>query len=129
MSNIEALRLVSITSPSFELEIMRRLFCWIPYLLKNFKTKFENFLSTGSTGLKSAQPVQWISIEVHYSSRFKFRALKLVLVISPSSELEIMYGFFCWIRYSSKNIISNFKIFSQSDRPVGNCPTSSSCLL
>ena len=73
---------------------MHLFFCWIPYSLKNSLTKFENFLSIGLTGWKLSQPVQRISVEVHYSSRFKFRAPELVLVISPSSELEIMHCFF-----------------------------------
>ena len=47
-----SLGLVSIISPSFELEIMHRFFCWIPYSLKNTLKKFENFLSNGSTGWK-----------------------------------------------------------------------------
>ena len=46
--------LVSIISPSSKLEIMHSLFCWIPYSLKNSLTKFENFLSIGSTGWKLA---------------------------------------------------------------------------
>ena len=106
-----ALGLVSIISPSLELKIMHRFFCWIPYSLKNSLTKFENFLSTESTAWKPAQPVQQISVEVHYSSKFKFGALELVLVISPSSELEIMHCFFFWIPYSERNIVSNFHIF------------------
>ena len=40
-----ALGLISIISPSSKLEIMRRFFYWIPYSLKNYLTKFENFAS------------------------------------------------------------------------------------
>ena len=76
---------------------MHRFFCLIPYSLKNYLKKFENFLSTGSTGWEPAQPVQWISIEVHYSSMFKFGAPELVLVISTSSRLEIMHHFFFFL--------------------------------
>ena len=65
-------------------------------------TKFENFLSTGSIGWEPTHPVQRISVEVYYLSKFKFGAPELVLVISPSSELEIMHCFFCWIPYSTK---------------------------
>ena len=116
-----------IISPSSELKIMHRFFFfWIPYSLKNFLKKFENFISSGSTGWKPAQPIQRISVEVHYSSMFKFRALELVLVISPSFKLKIMHYFLFWIPYSLRNILSNFHIFSQSDRPIGNCTADSS---
>ena len=73
---------------------MHYFFCWIPYSFKNSLKKFENFSSTRSTSWKPAQPVQRISVEVNYSSRFKFGAPKLVLFISPSSELEIMHCLF-----------------------------------
>ena len=79
-----------------------------PFLLLNSllieefsEKKFENFLSTRLTSWEPAQPDQWISVEVHYSSRFKFGAPELVLVISLSSGPEIMQRFFCWIPYSS----------------------------
>ena len=88
------LGLVSIISPSSELKTMYHFFWLIPYSLNNSLKKFDNFLSTGSTGWEPAQPVQWISVEVHYLSKFKFRALELVLVISPSFGLEIIHRFF-----------------------------------
>ena len=118
MSEFGALGLVSIISPSSELEIMHHFFCWIPYSLKNYLTKIENFLSTISTGWESAQPVRRISIKVHYWSRFEFGAPELVLVISPSFELELHSVFFCFT-YSSRNILSNFQNFSQLAQPVG----------
>ena len=88
------LGLVSIISPSSELKTMYHFFCWIPYSLNNSLTKFDNFLSTESTGWEPAQPVQWIAVEVHYSSKFKFRAAEFVLVISPSFGLEIIHRLF-----------------------------------
>ena len=106
-----ALRLISIISPSSEIKIMHSLFCWIPYSLKNSLKKFENFLSIEWTGWEPAHQAQWISVQVHYSSRFKFGAPEFVLVISPSFRLEIMHSFFFWITYSSRNILSNFQIF------------------
>ena len=83
-------------------------------LIEEFYDKIiKFFLSTRSTSWEPAQPLQWISIEVHYSSRFKFGAPKLVLVICPSSGLEIMHHFFFsfYIPYSSRNIISKFQFF------------------
>ena len=100
MFEFGALWLVSIISLSSELEIMHCFFCWIPYSLKNSLTKFENFLSTGSTDWEQAQPVRLISIKVHYWSSFEFGALELVLVISPSSKLEITFRFFFFLLVS-----------------------------
>ena len=42
---------------------------------------------------------------------FEFEALSLIMVISPSSGLEIMDRFFCWIPYSLKNSLKNFDNF------------------
>ena len=50
----------------------------------------------------------------------EFGALELVSIISSSSILEIMHPLFCWIPYSSMNILSNFQIFSHPAQPVGN---------
>ena len=94
MFEFKALGLVLIISPPSELKIMHCFFCWIPYLLKNSLKKYENFLSIGSTGWEPAHPVRWISIKVHYWSRFEFGIPELVLVISPSSELRITLRFF-----------------------------------
>ena len=70
-------------------------------LIEEFYDKIiKFFLSTRSTSWELAQPLQWISIEVHYSSTFKFGAPKLVLVISPSSGLEIVHHFFFFFLYS-----------------------------
>ena len=51
---------------------------------------------------------------------FEFGALELVLIISPSSELEIMHHFFCWIPYSLRNSLKKFRNFYQLDQPVWN---------
>ena len=56
--------------------------------------KFENFLSTESTGWEPAQLVWRISIKVHHWSKIEFGAPELILVISPSSELKIALHFF-----------------------------------
>ena len=53
----------------------------------NSLTKFEIFY-------QSDQPVQRISVEVHYLSRFEFKEPELALVISPLSELGITCHFF-----------------------------------
>ena len=111
MFEFGALGLVSIISPSSELEIMHRFFCWIPYSLKNSLTKFENFLSTRSTGWEPAQPVRRISIKVNYWSRFEFGAPELVLVISPSSELQIVLCFFFCFLILQGTFYQFFKIF------------------
>ena len=42
---------------------------------------------------------------------FEFRALRLVSIIYPSSELEIMHHFLCWIPYSMKNSLTKFENF------------------
>ena len=62
-------------------------------LIEEFFEKIENFFSTGSIDWEPAQSVRRISIKVHYWSKFDFRALELVLVISTSSELEIALRF------------------------------------
>ena len=73
--------------------------------------KFENFLLTGSTGWEPAPLVQWISVEVHYSSRFKFGAPELVLVISPSLGLKIMHRLFFLDSLLFKEHFIKFSIF------------------
>ena len=91
-------------------------------LIEEFYNKILEFFINQIDRLELARPYQPISIEVHYSSRFKFGAPKIVLVISHSSRLKIMrcFFFFFWIPYSSRNIMSNFQIFSQSAQLVGN---------
>ena len=73
MFEFEALGLVSIISPSSELEMMHRFFCWIPYSLKNSMKKFDNFLSTESISLEPAQ-------------RFEEFQLKFIIVTGSNSE-------------------------------------------
>ena len=90
---------------------MHHFFCWIPYSLKNYLKKFENFLSTGSTRWEPAQLVRRISIKVHYWSRFEFGAPELVLVISPSSELGITLCFFVGFHILQGTFCQIFKIF------------------
>ena len=50
---------------------------------------------------------------------FELGALRLVSIISPSSDFGIMYHFFSWTPYSSRNILSKFKKISQPDRLFG----------
>ena len=118
MSKFEAPELVSIISPSLELEIMHYFFCWISYSLKNSLKNFENFLSTRLNSWEQAQPVWRISIKVHYWSRFEFGAPELVLVISPSSELGITLYFFFDSLFFKESFVK-FSKFSQPDQPVG----------
>ena len=56
---------------------------------------------------KVRPPKNFNSVGIH-RSRFKFRALGLVLIISPLSELGITHRFFLWTPYSSRNILSKF---------------------
>ena len=111
MSEFGALGLVSIISPSSELEIMHRFFCWIPYSLNNPMKKFEKFLSTRSTGWELTQPVRRISIKVHCWRRFEFGAREIVLVISPSSELGISLRFFFGFLILQRTFFQIFKKF------------------
>ena len=55
---------------------------------------------------------------IHWSMS-EFGALGLVSVISPSSDLIIMYHFFSWTPYYSRNILSKFQKFYHPDPPVG----------
>ena len=48
----------------------------------------------------------------------EFGALRLVLIISPSSELRITHHFFSWTPCYSRNIFSKFQNFSQPAQPV-----------
>ena len=57
-------------------------------------------------------PQNFNSVGVH-RSRFEYGALGLVSIISPSSELGIAHRFFCWITYSSRNIVSKYEYFYQ----------------
>ena len=63
-------------------------------LIEELSYKILEFLLTRLTNWEPDQPVQRISVEVHYSSKFEFRAPGLVLVISPSSKLRIVRRFF-----------------------------------
>ena len=129
MSEFGALGLISIISPSSELEIMHRFFCWIPYSLKNSLKIFENFLSIGSTVWEPTHPVRRISIKVHYWSKFEFEAPELVLVISPSSELGLTLRFFFFFGFpilqgTFYQIFKNF--LSQLDQLASGSTISSS---
>ena len=119
MFEFGALGLVSIISPSFKLETMHRFFCWIPYSFKNPLTKFENFLSTGSTNWKSTQSVRWISIKVNYWSRFEFGAPELGLVISPSYEIGIALHIFLLVSLFFMEHYIKISKFSHLARSVG----------
>ena len=55
-------------------------------------------------------PQNFSSVGVH-RSRFKYGALGLVSIISPSFELRIAHHFFLWTPCSSRNILSKFQIF------------------
>ena len=72
--------------------------------------KISYFFSTGP---------QSFSLGRMHGSKSEFGALRLVLAISPSSDLGILYCFFSWTPYSSGKILSNFHNFSQPVRPIG----------
>ena len=61
-------------------------------------------------GKEVRPPKNFSSVGIH-RSRSEFRALGLVLIISPSSDLGIMHRFFLWTLYSSRNILSKFQFF------------------
>ena len=100
---------------------MYRFFFWIPYSLKNSLTKFENFY-------QSDQSVE------NWLIRFDEFQLKFIIQAGSNSKHPILFWsylphlnseshapfFFFWTSYSSRNIFSNFKFFSQSAQPVGN---------
>ena len=67
---------------------------------------------------KEVRPPKNFSLVGIHKSKLEFRALGLVLIISPSSELGIVHRFFLWTPCSSRNIMSKFQIFSQPDRSV-----------
>ena len=48
----------------------------------------------------------------------EFRALRLILIISPASELGITHRFFHGLLVLQRIFCQNFKIFSQPARPV-----------
>ena len=130
MSELGALGLVSIISPSSELEIMHRFFCWISYSLKNYLKKFGIFLSTVLPYWELDQPVRRISIKVHYWSKFEFGALEIVLVISPSSEFEIiLHFFFVGFVILQGTFFQIFKIFLSQINWLASGSTSSSIQL
>ena len=49
----------------------------------------------------------------------RFRALELVSIVSPLSELRIVHCLSCWIPDFVRKIITIFQIFSQPSKPVG----------
>ena len=56
--------------------------------------------------------VRQISIKVHYWSKFEFGAPKLVLVISPSSELRITLRVFFYSLFFKEHVVKFSKFFS-----------------
>ena len=109
-----ALGLVSIISLSFELRIAHHFFLWTPCSSRNILSKFQIFFLIDSTG-----PQSFSSVRVHWSMS-EFGALWLLSIISLSSKLRIVHHFFLWNPCFSRNILSNFQIFSQPARPIGN---------
>ena len=80
-------------------------------LFQKHSIKFSIFFTTGSTCWHLVQPV-------HRVSRCKTLIFGNYFIISPFFELGIVYRFFSWIPYSSRNIISNFQDFLQPVRLV-----------
>ena len=61
-------------------------------------------------------PKNFSSVGIH-RSRFEFEALRLVLIISPSSELGIAHHFFYGLLILQGNVFQNFKFsFNWIDR-------------
>ena len=82
---------------------------------KEYYVKISIFFSTGSTG-----PQNFNSVGVH-RSRFKYGALCLLFshisFIRTQNCVPFIF-YFLWTPCSSRNILSKFQFFSQSDRPV-----------
>ena len=68
-------------------------------------------------GKEVRPPKIFSSVGIH-RSRFEFGALVLVLIISPSFELGIVYPFFYRLLILQGKLYQNLKFFSQSGRPV-----------
>ena len=66
---------------------------------------------------KEVRPLKNFSLVGIHKSKLEFRALGLVLIISPSSELGIMYRFFYGHLVLQGTLCQNFKFFlNQIDR-------------
>ena len=68
-------------------------------------------------GKEVRPPKNFSSVGIH-RSRSEFGALGLVLIISPSFELGIVYHFFYRLLILQGTLYQNLKFFSQLDRPV-----------
>ena len=88
-------------------------FSWIPYSSKNILSNFQNFLEP--VGIQFNRFIESVGVEHCF--------LVIVLIISPSSELEIAHHFFSWIPYSFRNFMSNFQKFLQPVHRVSWCRT------
>ena len=87
------------------LELSAIFFCWIPYSLRNFLTRFQNFSQPVGPVRNQFNRFCWVApfLETHH----------LVLIGSHSSSLGIECHFICWFPYSLKNFLTEFQIFSQ----------------
>ena len=74
---------------------------------KEYYVKISKFFLTGSTG-----PQSFSSTKVR-RSKFEYGALGLVLIISPSFELGIVYHFFYGLLVLQGIFYQNLKFFSQ----------------
>ena len=92
--NLEHLGLLS---PSSELEIMHRFFCWIPYSLRNSLTKFENFY-------------QSVRLVWNRLSRLNEFQLKFIIGVGSNSEHPSLF----WSYLPHLNLESHSVFLSDS---------------
>ena len=98
-TSVRALGIVWISSHSFGVGIVHRLFFWIPYFVRNVLKNFDNF----SQPAKPVGEPDWLVHKVIFSGTV-VRALVVVWVSSHSSEFRIerLFVFCFWIPYSEE---------------------------
>ena len=126
MSELGALGLVSIISPSSKLEIIHRFFGWIPYSLKNSMTKFENFLSIGlisgfqlkfiiGAGSNSEHPSLFWSYLPHLNSE-SHSVFFFGFLILQGTFFQNFKIFLSWLnRLASGSIVSSSQLVWSTD--------------
>ena len=104
-SEFGALGLVLIISPSFELRIMYHFFYGLLIHQGTFFQNFKFFLNQ-----LDQFPKIFSLGRIHWSG-FKFGVLRIVLIISPSSELGITQSFFYGLLIIQEKFLKNFNFF------------------
>ena len=110
---VRKLLLFWVGSYSFGVRIVRFFFFWVPYSVRNV-LKILIFVVN-----RINQLWNWISQFIRFCSAIIVRALFLIWVSSHSYGVRIVHPCFCWVPYSVSNFITNFEIFSQPTRPIG----------